>query len=623
MLNFLGVGQNFSVLAETQWETTFLFRDEVTGEGASLDAVTFEGWVMVQGSKHDIRFTRAPADSMGYMVMVSLPALPEGRWEYEIFCVAETGEKMRLLNGFVAAVGGLDADGGTTYEHRTLEVRLPGDATRRLLLEWQATTVAQQAADAAKAALAEVKQVEGKMDDALQAAEDAEQFAQEAEAARDEAREIVDNAPREFLPDISEDGYWIVNGVKTAYRAVPVDGVNGADAVTVVRHRIADVSELPTEGETCSGGHLYYIQKPDVPASARLTLREGVTLADLPELLELVVNGTSVRASTETLLTIDGVPGLLLNVLTEVFEGLTGEVRDGALFLSTEADTLTVDAEAQGVLEVEETPRHRWDYCPCYAWCEDAQGVGEWVLINADGMSTAGTGDGGNGFGGSLLREATTIRLGGVRMGTDEVYAELDDLRPVGKDAQGRMCVRLMLPIATFTQMGIVKLGSQFNVKNLIPYLLSITADSDGQLCQNLAAGGALKHQQREGWEACASPGVDTASMQGSDFYMGLHTSNSFKQSEEKGLELELATGSQPGGVLLTNDIDETEPARVLDAGALKALLSMSYATKRYVLDAFNQCIQTNATLMSIKVLTQAQYDALTQIDAHTLYLVY
>ncbi len=622
MLNFLGVGQNFSVLAETAWDTTFSFRDEVTGEVANLDAVTFEGWVMVKGSKRDMRFTRADMDGLRHLVAVAIPKLPEGRWEFEIFCATETGEKTRMVYGYVSAVGGMDSSGGTTYENRTLEVRLPGDATRRIQLEWQATTLAQLAAAEARKILKEIQEAKQKAEDAAAKLKELENAVKEAQEARDEAQEIVDNAPREFIPDISEDGYWVINGVKTTKRAVAKDGVNGADGVTVVRHSIADESELPTEGETCSGGHLYYVVKQNEPASAVLTLREGVTLADLPESLELVVNGTTVRASAETLLTIDGLPGLLLEAITAAIEGVTGEVRDGALCLTTEADTLTVDAEAQGLFVVEETPCHRWESSPCYAWCLDSEGAGEWVLISADGMMTAGSGGSGNvyiGSGGWTMEEATADTLGTVRLGTDEVFFE--ETSPVGKDASGRLCVDVgrTLGTATFTEFGVVKLGSEFNVKNNIPYLLSITADRSGKLCQNLAAGGALKHMQRAGWVASGTLGVDFGSMPGNDYFMGLHTSPSFQQSEDKGLELKDATEEQIGGVTLATGFDDPEPAHVLDAAGLRLACYSKIQTEKRL----ENYIETNTTLMKIKIMTAEEYDALAQIDAHTLYLVY
>lgn len=631
MLNFLGVAQNFSVLAETAWESTFLFVDEVTGDVQNMDAVTFEGWVMVQDTKYEMRFTRAGVDGMKHLVQVTVPKLPEGRWAFEIFCAVESGEKSRLIYGFVSAVGGLDSDSGKTYENRTLEVRLPGDATRRLQLEWQATSAAMLAATEANNALKLVQEVQAQVDgvkaelvsQAEAARDEAQSARDEAQAARDEARQIVDDAPREYVPEISDDGFWVINGVKTDKRAVGQDGVNGADAVTVVRHVISDASELPDHGATCSGGHLYYVRKPDVPASAQISLRDGVSL---PDVLELTVNGVAVSASTAGLQDVSEVPALLLEaVMAQGIEGVSGEVEGDALRLSTSGLTLTVDAEDQGVLDVVETPLHVWRSALCYAWCLDADGTGSWVLIDADGMATAGDGaSGGNGYiqpggGSATVQEATSTTLGTVKLGTDEMF--FGDTVPVGRDSEGRLSVEVgrTVATATYSQYGIVRLGSQFNVLNEIPYRLSITANEDGRLCQNLATGGAVKHMQRPGWEALGPTGIQTDAMSGLDYYLGLHASASFTQSQQQGLEMLPATQGQIGGVTLASGLSDDEPAHVLDATMLRAAIY----SKIQVDSLLESYIKTNTTLFSIRIMTTEEYDALAQIDAHTLYLVY
>lgn len=147
MLNFLGISENLSVLADSRWGSTFLFTDEVTGATANLDGVTFEGTVSVDGQEeYAISFTRSSGDSQAHIVEVELPPLPEGRWKYSIFVTHETGEKSRLMYGYVTAVGAFIDMSGHSYANRTLEVKLPGDAARRVQLEWQASTVAQQPA---------------------------------------------------------------------------------------------------------------------------------------------------------------------------------------------------------------------------------------------------------------------------------------------------------------------------------------------------------------------------------------------------------------------------------------------------------------------------------------------
>lgn len=293
MLNFLGVENNFSVLAGTRWVSTFCFMDEVSGNACNLDSVTFTGCAYIptgeydrQGTEivtqYDFEMSRSEQDELRHTVMVIVPALPEGRWRYSIFAVSDTGEKHRLMSGYVAAIGELQEDElQVRYPNRTLEVRLPGELNRRVQLEWQASTLAQQAAQQAINAAYSVKEIENNAQDALTKAEDAlskldgmddlvddaeaakqgaESAKQGAEAVLESAKELIANAPREFIPTIV-DGYWHINGQPTPYKAVGEDGLDGD---RVVKHLVNSVEEIPTSGETCNSGHTYYVAVPAV-----------------------------------------------------------------------------------------------------------------------------------------------------------------------------------------------------------------------------------------------------------------------------------------------------------------------------------------------------------------------
>lgn len=293
MLNFLGVENNFSVLAGTRWVSTFCFMDEVSGNACNLDSVTFTGCAYIptgeydrQGTEivtqYDFEMSRSEQDELRHTVMVIVPALPEGRWRYSIFAVSDTGEKHRLMSGYVAAIGELQEDEQQVrYPNRTLEVRLPGELNRRVQLEWQASTLAQQAAQQAINAAHSVKEIENNAQDALTKAEDAlskldgvddlvddaeaakqgaESAKQGAEAVLESAKELIANAPREFIPTIV-DGYWHINGQPTPYKAVGEDGLDGD---RVVKHLVDSVDEIPTSGDTCNSGHVYYVSVPSV-----------------------------------------------------------------------------------------------------------------------------------------------------------------------------------------------------------------------------------------------------------------------------------------------------------------------------------------------------------------------
>ena len=282
MFNFLGVSSNLSVLAGTRWQSTFRFMDAETGDAAGLDGVTFAGAVHCDGLDFDVELTLSEADASRNTVLVSIPPLPEGRWEYEVWIAADTGEKVRLLEGRISALGKLAAVDRSVYAHRTLNVLLPGDVNKRVQLEWQASTMAVQAMnealrvaegvkgigkdakdalESAKEALDKLDGVDDLVDDAEKARDDAEAAKDGAEAVLDSAKELIANAPREFIPTISADGYWVLNGVKQPHKAIGEDGLDGD---RIVKHLVDSVEEIPTSGETCNSGHTYYVNVPAV-----------------------------------------------------------------------------------------------------------------------------------------------------------------------------------------------------------------------------------------------------------------------------------------------------------------------------------------------------------------------
>lgn len=282
MFNFLGVSSNLSVLAGTRWQSTFRFKDSESGDAAGLDGVTFSGSVHCDGQDFAIELTLSEADSARNTVLVSIPPLPEGRWEYEVWITAESGEKTRLLEGRVSALGKLAVADAGVFAHRTLDVLLPGDVSRRVQLEWQASTIAVQAMnealrvaegvkgigkdardalESANEALDKLDGVDDLVEDAEAAKEGAETAKEGAEAVLESAKELIANAPREFIPTISADGYWVLNGEKQPHKAIGEDGVDGT---RVVKHLVNSVEEIPTSGETCNSGHVYYVNVPAV-----------------------------------------------------------------------------------------------------------------------------------------------------------------------------------------------------------------------------------------------------------------------------------------------------------------------------------------------------------------------
>lgn len=267
MLNFLGVCSHFSVLTGEPWDCCFRFFDEMSGERESLDGVTFQGWVQAGNQRLDMTFTMSEAEENA--VQVRVPALPAGRWPYEIRAAAETGEPQRLLYGCVTAEGSADEAEKVCYDGRTLSLILPGDATRHLRAQWQnnaaAAAAAEDARKAAKdaeearksAALAknEAEEAARKLDNVDDAVAAAHEATEKATELKDEAQEILDNLPRQFIPTIV-NGEWYINGQPTGVRA---KGEDGADGATVHRHLVQRVDDIPQSGATCNGSHLYYV----------------------------------------------------------------------------------------------------------------------------------------------------------------------------------------------------------------------------------------------------------------------------------------------------------------------------------------------------------------------------
>lgn len=700
MLNFLGVTENFSVLAGTRWVCTFMFTDEVTGERADLDAVTFNGSVRVSDTEvYELGFTRSSGDEQAHIVEVTVPELPEGRWTYSIFAVSDSGDKERLMNGYVTAVGALEDTSGKTYSNRTLEVKLPNDATKRVQLEWQASTVAQLAAKNALAAaesMAGLKETAGeavsKAQDALDKlgsveglVADAQSAASEAVGAADKAQELVDNAPREYVPTIV-GGYWYVNGQPTGVKAVGADGHDGKDGTTtqvVVVKGTAEEEHETASGAAHDGICHYFVLAATRMSAGKLVAIRATAYEDSLTPLYLVVreqqgggsfeivgkstNATALSAGHEVEWRFDGLEmtGVAISVCPVQDATLDWEKGNRLPLMFEETDDgsyigyhneihkravnvkLVYEVEVHG--GVEDLPERGesgtnyyvqdGDRYMVYQWTEndgwvcigdankDVSTIGAAtsmtmgaVKLGTDMVLTDGAVVGTNEQGQMMVPMANAAMQGAVMLSTSEV---IEEGAPIGCDSSGRLvadAADLSGRKATLQDFGVVRLGSEWMEMLRIPYAVGVGATKDGRLANNLLDKGALKHMQHQGWnEAGMSWTSDSSFLDEKSYYMGLHTSGSFTQSQENGLEMQPATQRMIGGVTLTrNALDDTE-AHVLDASAVHA----NYATRPELDSMLAHYILTNSTLMAIKVMTQEEYDKLSSVNAHTLYLVY
>lgn len=189
MLDFLGVTENWSAIENIPWTQRWVFSDDATREPVSLDGVTFTGRVYLEGELEPVELDiqkSAAAEEINVLI-VSCIGLPEGRHPYEIFAVSESGNQNRLISGYIGVIKSIGklVDNTKTYASRTLSIRLPGDVTRQIRLEWNSCTIAsvsaEQALNAAKQAHTDAEAASNAATTATGAATTAAERAKEAE----------------------------------------------------------------------------------------------------------------------------------------------------------------------------------------------------------------------------------------------------------------------------------------------------------------------------------------------------------------------------------------------------------------------------------------------------------
>lgn len=185
MLDFLGVTEHFSCMENTPFSFPALFRD-MAGEAVSLDGVIFSGSI-VSANQEVIEISIEKGESSNEVIF-SFPALPEGRWSYNVLVQADDGSQRILFSGYISVLGVsrvAQLAGGPPMKNRTLLVAFPGIATMRLRMEWMATTAAQafayHALQASKNAHADAETASQAAKTATDAAATAATRAEEAE----------------------------------------------------------------------------------------------------------------------------------------------------------------------------------------------------------------------------------------------------------------------------------------------------------------------------------------------------------------------------------------------------------------------------------------------------------
>lgn len=241
MLDFLGVTEHFSCMENTPFSFPALFRD-MAGEAVSLDGVIFSGSI-VSANQEVIEISIEKGESSNEVIF-SFPALPEGRWSYNVLVQADDGSQRILFSGYISVLGVsrvAQLAGGPPMKNRTLLVAMPGEATMRLRMEWMATTAAQAFA---YHALQASKNAHADAETASQAAKTATDAAATAAGRAEEAEGYAGSAwasKRAAADSASAAGTSATNAAR--------DAKSANDAKTAVESLAVTWPETVSDGE--------------------------------------------------------------------------------------------------------------------------------------------------------------------------------------------------------------------------------------------------------------------------------------------------------------------------------------------------------------------------------------
>lgn len=155
----------------------------------------------------------------------------------------------------------------------------------------------------------------------------------------------------------------------------------------------------------------------------------------------------------------------------------------------------------------------------------------------------------------------------------------------VGLQADGRTSVQ----VAGAFQWGVVRVGTSVPQSMGMPWIIPVGKavkgatdpnghwDISGQLMNNLLVGGALRTMVKSDWLGDLPPGI-SADFLAEGNYFGLMTSDSFKQSRLRGLELNPATDRLLGGVKIQETL--ASATSVPTGEAVLNYLEENYYTK-------------------------------------------
>lgn len=268
-------GKNVNLTLEEGRETRFRMKMWTKDEEWSGDGLTFDGEVRDLVTGEALGAISVSWETGNRLILV-FPALSLGRYVFVVDASGDTGQSVRLLDGYVSygqqeSVSFGDDD---VEVDRTLNVMVAGELRRVM---FGRSSVAEDAADRAEnaygEAVATIERAEEERRELIEAAEVLHESVSGALTVSKDGTLVIGGVDSGFVlrgedgvaPKIGDDGYWYEwqgnEWVKTEHKAIGVDGVDGdkfryvmlgsIDELASVAERYGVLYMVPTE----SGGH--------------------------------------------------------------------------------------------------------------------------------------------------------------------------------------------------------------------------------------------------------------------------------------------------------------------------------------------------------------------------------
>lgn len=493
-------------------------------------------------------------DGRDNAVLLTVPELEGGHYDWELRATGEDGGECRLLYGTLSVLSSADfehvVEAAEAASLRELAVQIGGGYAAPLVLRWQAchatVAAAAQAARSAEAAAVARAAAESAAESALARLSAAQAFMGSFNEALRQAVTVVDDylyiggvntghrlrgedgvtphigadgywyrgeerlvsatGEAGVTPGISPTGYWVIGDIVTTARAIGKDGLDG----TVVRRvLIGSVEELPAGEER---GVLYYV-------------KIGEKLYDVYAWLER--GGWTNVKETYDIATSDiyGLCKLATDVVHEV--------------------AAPVAANSQGQMVVP----------PATSIMCGTGKLGTSFVV--DSATSAPVGLGAN----------KEFRVPRATFGTPGVlelsHAANDCANCLGLTPTGTGGVSY----ATKSSAGVFRLGAEQAMSNPAPYSVGVGSNEKKELSANFVFGGALQCRTGSAWQGVmpwldevmeAYPGYFGDGQLAAAFYSGLVHSEQFTQTLNGGLTLCSASSSLLAGVYLAESMEDT-----------------------------------------------------------------